>query len=312
MTEFETTLVAKTDDKRRKGQVVVGVDGSPSSLAAVAVAAREARMRGCALRIVHAFLWPMLRVPLEASPLGPPDGGLRNEALRLLREAVAHAAKAEPDVETTSTLITGEPLTVLEKESEFARLVVVGSRGMGGFIGLLLGSTAVHLSAHGKCPVLVVRGAPVADGPVLLAVDGSPAGAAAVEFAFAEASLRGAELLACHVWNERLYVGPADPPNAVYDPDRLRDAEERLLAEALAGCAERYPDVRVTRKLLTGRARPVLIETSRQAQLTVVGARGRGGFTGLLLGSVSQALLHHAESPVAIVRAEKPSPELGG
>ncbi|MBB1254010.1 universal stress protein [Streptomyces alkaliterrae] len=312
MTDFETTLAAGKHKSPGNGQVVVGVDGSPSSLAAVAVAAREARLRGCALRIVHAFLWPVLRVPLEASPLGPPDGGLRNEALRLLRDAVMHAAKAEPDVEATSALVTGEPLTVLEKESRTARLMVVGSRGLGGFVGLLLGSTAVHLAAHGHCPVLVVRGTPVADGPVLLAVDGSPAGAGAVEFAFAEASLRGAELLACHVWNERLYVGPGDPPNAVYDPDRLRDAEERLLAEALAGCADRYPDVRVTRKLLTGRTRPVLIETSRQAQLTVVGARGRGGFAGLLLGSVSQALLHHAESPVAVVRVEKPSPELGG
>ncbi|GAA3206849.1 hypothetical protein GCM10020256_02110 [Streptomyces thermocoprophilus] len=182
------------------GPVVVGVDGSASSLAAVEVAAREARLRGAALRVVHAFLWPALHVPLGPSPLGPPDGGLRNLADRVVAEAVARARTAEPDVEIGQVVVSGEPLTVLEAQSRAAELVVVGSRGMGGFVGLLVGSTAVHLAAHGACPVLVVREEPRPDGPVVLGVDGSAAGRKAVDFAFAEASLRGAPLVALHAW----------------------------------------------------------------------------------------------------------------
>ncbi|OLZ66329.1 universal stress protein UspA, partial [Streptomyces sp. IMTB 2501] len=202
----------------------------------------------------------------------------------------------------------GEPLMVLEIESRTASLVVVGSRGLGAFSGLLLGSTAVHLAAHGRCPVLVVRGRPKPTGPVLLAVDGSPAGERAVEFAFAEATMRGADLLALHVWNtwsERAYEGPGDPLNMVVDIDRLREEEQRLLDDTLSPWQTRYPQVTVERRLVRSRIRPALIEASHDAQLVVAGARGRGGFTGLLLGSVSQALLHHAHCPVAVIRGNE-------
>jgi nucleotide-binding universal stress UspA family protein len=174
------------------------------------------------------------------------------------------------------------------------------------FSGLLLGSTAGHLAAHGRCPLMVVRGRADPAGPVLLAVDGSPAAEPAVEFAFVEASLRGADLLALHVWNtrtERAYDGPSDPPFVTYDADRLRDEEERVLAEALSGWRSKYPDVAVQRRLVRARTRPALVDASGGAQLVVVGARGRGGFAGLRLGSVSQAVLHHAHCPVTVVRA---------
>ncbi|MDW4911569.1 universal stress protein, partial [Streptomyces sp. ADMS] len=159
----------------------------------------------------------------------------------------------------------------------------VGSRGLGAFGSLLLGSTALHLTAHGRCPVLVVRGRPDPSGPVLLAVDGSPAGEAAVEFAFAEASLRGVDLLALHVWNtrsERAYQGPGDPLNAVVDIERLRQEEQRLMDETVSPWQERHPRLVVERRLVRSRVRPALIEATRDAQLVVVGARGRGGFTG--------------------------------
>ncbi|MFI6289139.1 universal stress protein [Streptomyces sp. NPDC051018] len=290
----------------RNGPVVVGVDGSPSSLAAVETAAREARLRGLGLQVVHAFIWPNMHVPLGPSPMGPRDGGLRNIAERVLSEAVELARRVEPDVEVTSDLVGGEPLTVLEAQSRTASLVVVGSRGMGGFIGLLVGSTAVHLAAYGRCPVMVVRGTPDPSGPVLLAVDGSPQAEAAVGFAFAEASLRGAELVAMHAWNtwtERGDDDPGYPQNLVDGAERLEATEERLLAEALSGWQAKYPDVTVHRRLVQDRIRPALIDASEHAQLLVVGARGRGGFKGLLLGSVSQAALHHAHCPVAVVRA---------
>ncbi|MDK1345149.1 universal stress protein [Streptomyces sp. 378] len=291
------------------GPVVVGVDGSESSLAAVEVAAGEASMRGLGLRVVHAFVWPGLHAPLGSSPLGPVEGEMHRLVERTMAESVARARAVAPEVDVSHAVIGGEPLGVLAAESRAAALVVVGSRGLGTFNSLLLGSVAVHLAAHGHCPVMVVRGRPGPTGPVLLAVDGSPAGEGAVDFAFTEASLRGADLLALHAWGtwtERAYHGPGDSPAVLYDVDRLGDEEERLLAEALSGHLPRYPDVTVRRCLVQDRARPALIEASESAQLVVVGARGRGGFAGLLLGSVSQALLHHAHCPVAVVRSDLP------
>ncbi|WP_406205103.1 universal stress protein [Kitasatospora sp. NBC_01560] len=291
------------------GLVIVGVDGSESSLAAVEVAAWEARLRGARLRVVHAFIWPTMHVPLGPSPLGPPEGGLRNAAERLVAEAVEQARAAAPEVDVSHAVVTGEPLTVLEAQSRSADLVVVGSRGMGAFVGLLVGSTAVHLAAHGRCPVLVVREQPRTESPIVLGIDGSAAGTAAIGFAFAEAALRKAPLLALHVWNtwsERAYEGPGDPLTAVVvDRDHLRETEQRLLDETVASWQEAFPQVVLERRLVRSRIRPALIDVSREAQLVVVGARGRGGFTGLLLGSVSQALLHHAHCPVTVVRGNE-------
>ncbi|MGW2354275.1 universal stress protein [Actinacidiphila glaucinigra] len=286
------------------GLVVVGVDGSASSLAAVEVAAREAMLRGARLRVVHAFIWPAMHVPLGPSPLGPPEGGLRNMVERLLAEAVERASAVAPEVDVDHAVVTGEPLTVLEAQSTSAELVVVGSRGMGGFVGLLMGSTAVHLAAHGRCPVLAVR-EPAADGPIVLAVDGSAAGERAVDFAFAEAALRNVPLLALHAWttwNTPMPVPQDASAPYAKPPGALAGEEECLLYEALAGRREQYPDVVVQHKTVRGRTRETLIEASRSAQLVVVGARGRGGFAGLLLGSVSHALLYHAHCPVAVVR----------
>ncbi|MFE9172484.1 universal stress protein [Streptomyces kebangsaanensis] len=288
--------------------VVVGVDGSPSSLEAVEAAAREAALRGTGLRLVHAFGWPSPHVPPGMHPWSPNTAGLRELVDGTLAEAEQRARDAAPGVEITREVTVGEPLMVLEIESRTASLVVVGSRGLGGFGSLLLGSTAVHLAAHGHCPVLVVRGRPDPAGPVLLTVDGSPAGEAAVEFAFAEASRRGADLVALHVWNtwsEHAYEGPGDPLNVVADVERLQEEEQRLLDEAVAPWQARHPEVAVERRLVRSRIRPALIEASQEAQLLVTGARGRGGFTGLLLGSVSQALLHHAHCPVTVVRGKE-------
>ncbi|MDJ1132068.1 universal stress protein [Streptomyces iconiensis] len=285
--------------------VVVGVDGSASSLYAVDVAAREAAVRGASLRIVHAFVWPLMSVPLAPSVVGSPEGGLRNLANQTVEEAVSRARTAEAGVEVTGEVVSGEPLSVLSTESREAGLVVVGTRGMGGFTGLLVGSVAVHLAAHAECPVLVTRGKPDPMGPVVLGVDGSEVGEAAVAWAFAEASLRGAELVALHTWNNwtgPVAVGTGVQVPMVYDIDMLKDEEERILSATLAGWREEYPDVAVTPRLVQEYSRQALLEASEEAQLLVVGARGRGGFTGLLLGSVSQALLHHAHCPVAVVR----------
>ncbi|WP_037832181.1 universal stress protein [Streptomyces sp. NRRL F-4474] len=291
------------------GPVVVGVDGSPSALAAVDAAAREALLRGAELHVVHAFLWPALHVPPGASALGPPGGGVRESVEHLLREAVDRARSAAPGVRATSAVMPGEAVAALEAESRTAQLMVVGRSGSGGVREVLLGSAAVHLAAHGHCPVMVVRGRTDPEGPVLVAVDGSPRERGAIAFAFAEASIRGGELVALHTWSTWGDHGahrpgrPGELVDTIGDADRQRAAEERLLAEALAGHRERYPEVAVRPRVVRGRTRPTLIEASGHAQLIVVGARGRGGFAGLLLGSVSQAVLHHADCPVAVVRS---------
>ncbi|MDT0309952.1 universal stress protein [Streptomyces sp. DSM 44917] len=289
------------------GPVMVGVDGSESALAAVDMAAREAALRGVPLRVTHAFIWPLMRVPLGPSPLGPSEGGLRNAAERAVADAVARAHATVPGIEADGEVVTGEARAVLEERSRGASLAVVGSRGLGGISGLLLGSTAVHLAARAHCPVLVVRGGPgTSAGPVVLAVDGSPEGRPAAEFAFAEAALRDTDLVALHAWTP--WNAPVPPPqdaSLAYasQPGETAAAEERLLAEAVGGLGEKYPDVPVRRRLVRGGAREALIEAGGSAALLVVGARGRGGFAGLLLGSVSQAVLHHAPCPVAVVRA---------
>ncbi|MER7404833.1 universal stress protein [Streptomyces sp. NPDC000070] len=285
--------------------VVVGVDGSPSALAAVAAAAQEARMRGAKLHVVHAFLWPAMHVPPGGSPLGPPSGSVQESIEQLLAEAVERALATAPGVVVDHAVVAGETVTALEAESRTAQLMVVGHRGSGGFAGLLLGSTSGQLAAHSHCPVMVVRGRPVKDGPVLVAVDGTPHSRGAIAFAFDEASLRGTDLMALHVWGTWSDHGdtrPVDLLDLVGDVETLQAHEERLLEEALSGHREEHPGVTVHPRVLRGHTRPTLIEASRGAQLMVVGTRGRSGFTGLLLGSVSQAVLHHAHCPVAVVR----------
>ncbi|MDQ0765543.1 universal stress protein [Streptomyces canus] len=288
------------------GLVVVCVDGSASGLAAVEAAAREAGWRGAGLRLVHAFIWPAMHVQLGPSPLGPPEGGLRNMAERLLTEAEERARSVAPEVDISRAVVPGEPLTVLQAQSRAADLVVVGSRGMGSFVGLMVGSTAVHLAAHGRCPVLVVREQGEVTGPIVVGVDGSSAGAGAIAFALAEAALRGVDIVALHAWTTWNAPIPAPQDEAVpyaNEPEALAAQEGRLLSEALAGYQETYPGVSVKHEVVHGGTREALIEASRKAQLLVVGARGRGGFAALLLGSVSQAMLHHAHCPVAVVRS---------
>jgi nucleotide-binding universal stress UspA family protein len=283
--------------------VLVGVDGSECSLAAVRAAAAEAASRGRPLRIVHAFIWPMMHVAVGPAAGGPPSSGLRYNAEQMLSEAAAEALKEAPDLSVETALVDGAAVPVLLHESRHAALLVLGDRGLGGFTGLIVGSVAVQAAAHAACPVLVIRGAERRAGPVVVGVDGSPVSTLALEFAAEAAARLGAELAAVHTWQHPVSTGAGDMLPLVYDAERLETEEGLLLAECTAGLGERYPDLVVHRHLERGRPGHHLVEWSRRARLLVVGARGRGGFTGLLLGSVSQAVLHHSACPVAIVRA---------
>ncbi|MGA5374585.1 universal stress protein [Streptomyces griseoincarnatus] len=272
--------------------VIVGVDGSSSSLDAADRAAEEARLRGAQLRIVHAFARP--------SDLDPMIHGVLAETEQRLHERV-------PGLEIMRTVVSGDALTVLRTESRHAVLTVLGRRGRSRFGDLLLGSTSMQLAAHGHGPLMVMRGRADPQGPVLLAADGSPAGNAAASFAFTEAALRGAPLMAMHVWNTwsepTPYEDPGDPLSVVVDLDQLEQRHRRLLEEAMRPWMAAHPDVVVQPRLERGRVRQTLLEATRGAQLVVAGTRGHGGVAGMLLGSVSQALLLHAECPVTVVRA---------
>jgi nucleotide-binding universal stress UspA family protein len=287
--------------------IVVGVDDTPESLLAVDWAAHEAAARHQPLQILHAFIWPLLHVPLGPAPEGPPEGGFRNAAEHIVAGAVARARAAQPGLTVTTVTPEAAPAAALIAQSRRASLVVLGHRGLDRVTGLLVGSIAVRVAAHTRCPVVVVPPTRPSEEPtdirVVAAIDGSSDSHAALAFAFDHASFHGARLVAIHAYHWPTSTGPGDMLPLVFDPAVLRGEEERVVAEALAGWCEKYPDVAVERRILWGNPPSVLAKESAGALLTVVGSRGRGGLTGLLLGSVSQHLLTDAQGPVAVVRA---------
>jgi nucleotide-binding universal stress UspA family protein len=282
--------------------VVVGVDGSPAALTAVRLAAGEAASRRRPLRIVHAFVWPLLHVSGDPPPEGPAGGGLRQNAERIVAQAVAEAEATAPDLQVSGEIVTGQAGAVLLHEAPRAALIVIGDSGLGRFTSLLAGSVAIQVAEYAVCPLLIARGEERSTGPVVVGVDGSPLSDLAVQFAVEEAALHGTELVAVHAYEYPVRTGPGDVVPLVFDTEALRAEEDRVLAESVAGLADRYPEVPITRRLIPGRAALALIEESTTAQMIVVGARGRGGFAGLVLGSVSHAVLHHSSCPVAILR----------
>jgi nucleotide-binding universal stress UspA family protein len=282
--------------------VIVGVDGSEPARRAVQWAAQEAVRRGLPLRVVTAFEW-MRGQPIGQVGMGESYRGIMlGVARQQLGEAVRIAEQEQPTLEVQSQLVVGFPIPVLTAETHGAELAVIGDRGLGGVTGLLLGSVAVALAAHAECPVVVVRGEagmPDPNAPVVVGVDGSPTSEAALAFAFDASAARGVPLVAVHTWWD-LVVDPTMAP--LLDWDAIENDEHEVLAERLAGWGEKYPDVRVQRLVMRDQPSRVLVEQSLRAQLVVVGSRGRGGFAGLLLGSVSHAVLHGAHCPVAVVR----------
>ncbi|MXM64650.1 universal stress protein [Streptomyces sp. HUCO-GS316] len=281
--------------------IVVGVDPDPSRRLALGWGADEADRRGVPLRLVHAQ--------------GLPTGGYRsgevrpsweewNEALhggggQVLKEAVAFVESRRPTLEVSTLLAEGEPAWVLREEARGAALVVVGTRHLRKGRELFTSaSVALPLTAHAPCPVAVVPEAEyVTQQPAYLVVgvDGSPRSAAAVDFAFEAAALRGALLRAVYAWH---------PPRlGLLDEDAEVQECRRVLSETVAGRIAMHPGVELRHEVVRGHPVQVLTEASEHALGLVVGTRGHGGFTGMLLGSVSQGVLHHARCPVITVPA---------
>lgn len=281
------------------GPIVAGVDGSEPATQAVGWAAVEARDTRCLLRLVHAMQWPLISHPLPAGLRADWAQVMHEEGSRWLRRAEQAAELAAPGVQTQAHLFAGDPRQRLLTEAEHARELVVGSRGLGGFTGLLLGSTSAGVVAHAPCPVVVVRGPGDPAGPVVVGLDGSAAGDHALRYAFDLAARTGAALLAVHARSD---TGPPWPGSDGETTTASAEAARRVLTEQLAGWPEKYPEVGVQRLVTREWPVPALLELGTRARTLVVGSRGRGGFTGLLLGSVSRALVNHAPCPVSVVR----------
>ncbi|ORW26199.1 universal stress protein [Mycobacterium palustre] len=279
--------------------IVVGVDGSAASDAAVVWAAREAAMRNVPLTLVHMFETFVRTFPRIPMPSGV---GQEDDARKILEQAVKIAENAVPTgrkISIATEVRPSPPVSTLIALSKEAEMIVVGSNGRGAVARVLLGSVSSGVVHGAKCPVAVIRSeasyTPRSDrAPVLVGIDCSPASERALEIALDEASRRGVELTAFHAWSDA----------AVYQLPWVDWAEEaeRSLAEYLAGWKERYPDVKVRRLLAFDHPGRALIEESESAQLVVVGSHGRGGIARTLLGSVSNAVVHASHTPVIVAR----------
>jgi nucleotide-binding universal stress UspA family protein len=287
--------------------IVAGVDGSASALHAALWAADEAANRQASLRLVSAVgISALVGNGWVALPQSYFDA-LEADGRRQLTDAEQAIRKVHPDLDIAVELPNTSATPALIEESRSARLIVLGSRGQGGFSGIVVGSTAVSVVEQASCPVAVIRGhspeqAPPDGGPVVVGVDGSVLGEGALAMAFDEASWRRAELVAVHTWAEFASDSAyAYARQFLVGWDGIDTREHEVLAERLAGWQEKYPDVTVRRVVTRDRPVPALLANSVDAQLLVVGSRGHGEFTGALLGSTSQALIYHATCPLLVV-----------
>ena len=283
--------------------IVVGVDGSSASTVAVQWAARDAVLRKVPLTLVHMLLppatmtWPAVRLPPEFQQWQEAQGR------RIIRDAAAigHDVVGADSIQINSEVVTGEPVASLIDLSKDAHMIVVGRHGRGR-LQHVLNSVSSGLARHAYCPVAVVHDEePLMPAPafasVVVGIDGSPASQSATAIAFDEASRRGVDLVAVHACIDWGGWGCPDIDWSTAEP-----AGHVLLAERLSGWQELYPDVTVRRVVVANQAAAHLIEESERAQLVVVGSHGRGGFAGMLLGSVSSALVQSARIPLIVAR----------
>jgi nucleotide-binding universal stress UspA family protein len=286
--------------------VLVGVDGSAAGNAAVAWAAREAALHGRSLTLVHVVVPVVPTASVSPEFAFPADffAWQESNAKRVIDEAraVVDDASAESrPASVESIVLHGGAVATLVDLSKDAEMIVVGSRGLGAFSRVLLGSVSTGLAHHAHCPVAVIHeDAPTVqpDAPVLVGIDGSPASIRATEIAFDEASRRGVDVVALHAWRDitTVYEMPG------LDSRQLEDDARLSLAERLADFGESYPDVTVHRVVVCDQPSRQLVERAKDAQLVVVGSHGRGGFAGMVLGSVSTAVVHAAKTPTIVAR----------
>lgn len=275
--------------------VIAGVDGSARAVDAARFAAEEARRRGAPLHLVTVVRWPY-----DGFAAPPPDLDLPAQIQESGEAVVRSAAATVPTADVTTSVRQGDPVTVLTELSADAQLVVLGSRGVGGVAGLLLGSAVSGVVTHAHCPVVVLpdETAVVVHGrrSVVAGVAGRPDDDQVLAVAFAEAAARGTDLLAVHAWQDVVLEPELRTLGPLVDWAGVLADEERALSEALSGWREKEPDVVVRELVVRDRPAPALIAASLTAELLVVGRRPRHA-----LGSTTHGVLHRAGCPVAVV-----------
>ncbi len=283
--------------------VLVGVDGSACAQQALVWAAADAAARGAGLTVAAVVELPRLAdVPMTAQLLD--TAGRTGQTIA--DKAAARARAMTPGTTVVSRIATGDAAAELLRLATGigTEEVVVGSRGDGGFAALLLGSVGCQVAAHADRPVVVVRGDAAAGGPVVVGLDGSDHSEIALEYGFGYADRHRLPLLVLHVDAPDVFMYPMVPTPYPVPQELARIRTQITLAteEIVGRWAAKYPGVRADSAVRAGQAAEQLIEASRDAALLVVGSRGHGRLTGMLLGSVSQAAVRHAHCPVAVVR----------
>ncbi|MDX3231355.1 universal stress protein [Streptomyces sp. ME19-01-6] len=283
--------------------LVVGVDGSRSSLRAVDWAVDTAVVHGVSLRLVHAFLWERYEATEPAIASGRRSA--RAVAENIVDTAAGHARRRAHEVEISALVLPEDPVRALLGEARNASMVVLGSRGHSRLTGLLLGSVSLAVAARADCPVVVLHDegndAFGTRPRVVLGVGRPDTGPQAVRFAFREAEARRWALYAVRAWRRPAQDTADRPPFARDLARRHREQAAEVLEDALAESLRDHPRVEIRPQVTEGRAGQVLLDASRGAGLLVVGARRAHGYTGLQLGRVAHTALHHAACPVAVV-----------
>jgi nucleotide-binding universal stress UspA family protein len=272
-------------------------------------------MRNVALKIVHVVApivtgaaqgWSGVPIPADYAQLQEEQAA---QAIEQAHSAAVAAAPSHADL-ISSEVLHEQTVPALVELSKHAEMLVVGCRGHGGVTQVLLGSVSAGAAHHAHCPVAVIHHdepatTPSPDAPVVVGIDGSPTSELAAEIAFDEASRRGVDLVALHAWSDMNSAGIARVGWAPIEWRNIKVQEEELLAERLCGWTDRYPDVVVHKDVVCDQPAPRLLKQAAKAQLVVVGSHGRGGFPGMLLGSVSAAVVNAARIPVIIARTPR-------
>ena len=286
--------------------VVVSVDGSEESLRAVEWAALEAKRHSSPLRIVSV---PSLAPRIHAYNASPAAiaSALRGIAARALDAAITRSEEVAQGLPITTSLLSGPPALAVAESGAGASMLVVGARGAGGFAAMVLGSVSRYAATRAPCPVVVVREESMAvHREIAVGIRDPQDTNHTLAFAFEEAALRGADLVAVHTWfwfPSALHLSAATAELRPTDPDRIAAEAASSLAAALGGWRDKYPGVQVRHDIIHGHPARVLASYSARADLVVLGRHGHPADAGPGVGSIQHAVLDHAHGPVAIVPA---------
>ena len=279
--------------------MIAGVDGSPQSIAAAHWAAREAGRRGVPLRLL--YVWPWLP---HLFPGVPSPSELQVDTRRMLARTQADIQSENPDLAVDTAVATVSEPDSLTAAGENAEMLVLGSRGLGGFRGMLLGSTGLVTAARAECPVVLIRAGAPSDpqaAPVVLGLDARHPSDTLIEFALRAAVERGTRLRVVHAWG----LPPMWSVNPMHlgegERGEMEDTETQLLRDAMLGWHEKYPDLDIRPDVRLGAAAEVLVDEAEHACLVVVGRHLHRPPLGLRLGPVTHAVMHYAPCPVAVV-----------